>query len=82
MDMPEPAAAAAAFSALRAELGQCILGQQALTDRLLVTLHDGREFRAKLVQLLEKEAGDETYQLGIQLFPLTRASSGQEESAT
>jgi MoxR-like ATPase len=38
MDMPEPAAAAAAFSALRAELGQCILGQQALTDRLLIAL--------------------------------------------
>ncbi len=36
--MPEPAAAAAAFSALRAELGQCILGQQALTDRLLIAL--------------------------------------------
>ena len=38
MDMPEPTAAATAFSTLRAELGQCIIGQEALIDRLLIAL--------------------------------------------
>jgi MoxR-like ATPase len=38
MDMPEPATALAAFSALRAELGRCIIGQEALVDRLLIAL--------------------------------------------
>src|SRR5690349_7501946 len=38
MDMPELTAAATAFSTLRAELGQCILGQEALIDRLLIAL--------------------------------------------
>ena len=38
MDMPEPITASAAFSALRAELGQCIIGQEALIDRLLIAL--------------------------------------------
>jgi MoxR-like ATPase len=38
MDMPEPTAAATAFATLRAELGQCILGQEALIDRLLIAL--------------------------------------------
>ncbi|MCK9538154.1 AAA family ATPase [Dokdonella sp.] len=38
MDMPEPSTAATAFAALRAELGHCIIGQQALVDRLLIAL--------------------------------------------
>ncbi|MET0226314.1 MAG: MoxR family ATPase [Dokdonella sp.] len=38
MDMPEPITAAAAFAALRSELGQCIIGQEALIDRLLIAL--------------------------------------------
>jgi MoxR-like ATPase len=38
MDMPETNTASAAFSKLRAELGQCILGQEALIDRLLIAL--------------------------------------------
>ena len=38
MDMPELTAAATAFSTLRAELGQCIIGQEALIDRLLIAL--------------------------------------------
>ena len=38
MDMPEPNTASAAFSTLRAELGQCIIGQEALIDRLLIVL--------------------------------------------
>ena len=38
MDMPEPVAAATAFSALREELGACIIGQAALIDRLLIAL--------------------------------------------
>src|SRR5690349_1714680 len=38
MDMPEPTAAATAFSTLRAELGHCIIGQEALIDRLLIAL--------------------------------------------
>jgi MoxR-like ATPase len=38
MDMPEPATASAAFSALRAELAQCIIGQEGLIDRLLIAL--------------------------------------------
>ena len=38
MDMPEPVTASAAFSALRAELGQCIIGQEDLIDRLLIAL--------------------------------------------
>jgi len=38
MDMPEPTTASAAFSALRAELGLCIIGQEALIDRLLIAL--------------------------------------------
>ncbi|MGA9343447.1 MAG: MoxR family ATPase [Rhodanobacteraceae bacterium] len=39
MDMPEQQTApAAAFAALRTELGQCIIGQQALIDRLLIAL--------------------------------------------
>ena len=38
MDMPEPNTASAAFSTLRAELGQCIIGQEALIDRLLIAL--------------------------------------------
>ena len=38
MDMPEPITAAAAFSALRAELCACIIGQEALIDRLLIAL--------------------------------------------
>jgi MoxR-like ATPase len=38
MDMPEPATASAAFSALRTELGHCIIGQEALIDRLLIAL--------------------------------------------
>ncbi len=38
MDMPEPVTASAAFSALRAELSACIIGQEALIDRLLIAL--------------------------------------------
>ncbi|MBA8884712.1 AAA family ATPase [Dokdonella fugitiva] len=38
MDMPEPITAAAAFSALRRELAGCIIGQEALIDRLLIAL--------------------------------------------
>ncbi|GAA0718749.1 MoxR family ATPase [Dokdonella soli] len=38
MDMPEARTASAAFSALRSELGQCIIGQEALIDRLLIAL--------------------------------------------
>jgi MoxR-like ATPase len=39
MDMPESTTApAAAFSALRTELARCILGQEALIDRLLIAL--------------------------------------------
>ena len=38
MDMPEPTSAATAFSRLRDELSQCIIGQKALVDRLLIAL--------------------------------------------
>jgi len=38
MDMPEVATASAAFSALRSELAHCIIGQEALIDRLLIAL--------------------------------------------
>ena len=38
MDMPESNSASAAFSRLRDELTQCIIGQQALVDRLLISL--------------------------------------------
>ncbi|MBK6377581.1 MAG: MoxR family ATPase [Xanthomonadales bacterium] len=38
MDMPESNSAAVAFSRLRSELEQCIIGQQALVDRLLIAL--------------------------------------------
>ncbi len=38
MDMPESTSAAAAFSQLRHELEQCIIGQQALVERLLIAL--------------------------------------------
>jgi MoxR-like ATPase len=38
MDMPEPMTAAIAFNRLREELGECIIGQQALVDRLLIAL--------------------------------------------
>ncbi len=38
MDMPEIRTAAAAFAALRGELAQCIIGQEALIDRLLIAL--------------------------------------------
>jgi MoxR-like ATPase len=38
MDMPLTAAASAAFSALRADLARCIIGQEALVDRLLIAL--------------------------------------------
>jgi MoxR-like ATPase len=38
MDMPEPMTAAGAFAALRTDLARCILGQQALVDRLLIAL--------------------------------------------
>lgn len=38
MDMPSPATASSAFSALRTELAQCIIGQEALIDRLLIAL--------------------------------------------
>jgi MoxR-like ATPase len=38
MDMPEPSTAAAAFFALREQLGHAIIGQAALVDRLLIAL--------------------------------------------
>ena len=38
MDMPESNTASAAFSRLRNELTQCIIGQKALVDRLLISL--------------------------------------------
>ncbi|RYD14180.1 MAG: MoxR family ATPase [Lysobacteraceae bacterium] len=38
MDMPHTATASAAFSSLRAELARCIIGQEALVDRLLIAL--------------------------------------------
>ena len=38
MDMTEPQTAVGAFSALRAELSTCIIGQSALVDRLLIAL--------------------------------------------
>ncbi len=40
MDMPVPvlSTAHAAFSTLRSELGECIIGQEALVDRLLIAL--------------------------------------------
>lgn len=38
MDMPESTTAAAAFAQLRQELAHCIIGQQALVDRLLIAL--------------------------------------------
>ncbi len=38
MDMPESSTAAAAFATLRDELTRCIIGQQALVDRLLIAL--------------------------------------------
>jgi len=38
MDMPESTTAAVAFAELRNQLGQCIIGQQSLVDRLLVAL--------------------------------------------
>ena len=38
MDMPEPTTAAAAFATLRRELAGCIIGQEALIDRLLIAL--------------------------------------------
>ncbi|MBX3688645.1 MoxR family ATPase [Dokdonella sp.] len=38
MDMPQTTTAAAAFAALREDLGQCIIGQEALIDRLLIAL--------------------------------------------
>ncbi len=38
MDTPESTSAKAAFSRLRNELEQCIIGQQALVDRLLIAL--------------------------------------------
>ncbi len=38
MDMPESTTAAAAFAALRSELGHCIIGQEGLIDRLLIAL--------------------------------------------
>ena len=38
MDMPEPTTASAAFAALRSELNHCIIGQEALVDRLLIAL--------------------------------------------
>ncbi|HET9032193.1 MAG TPA: MoxR family ATPase [Dokdonella sp.] len=38
MDMPEKTSATTAFSQLRSELSQCIIGQQSLVDRLLITL--------------------------------------------
>lgn len=38
MDMPDSKTVAEAFSHLRDELGQCIIGQQALVDRLLIAL--------------------------------------------
>jgi MoxR-like ATPase len=38
MDMPDSNTVASAFSHLRNELAQCIIGQQALVDRLLIAL--------------------------------------------
>ncbi|MFZ1391056.1 MAG: MoxR family ATPase [Dokdonella sp.] len=38
MDMPESMSAATAFARLRDELAQCIIGQKALVDRLLIAL--------------------------------------------
>lgn len=38
MDMPAPTPVSAPFAALRAELTRCIIGQQALVDRLLIAL--------------------------------------------
>jgi len=38
MDMPEPTTPAGAFASLRAELASCIIGQEALIDRLLIAL--------------------------------------------
>ena len=38
MDMPETTPAATAFAALRSELAACIIGQEALIDRLLIAL--------------------------------------------
>jgi MoxR-like ATPase len=38
MDMPESNTASAAFATLRNELGHCIIGQEALIDRLLIAL--------------------------------------------
>ncbi|MFZ2235080.1 MAG: MoxR family ATPase [Dokdonella sp.] len=38
MDMTEPQTAVGAFSALRTELSNCIIGQSALVDRLLIAL--------------------------------------------
>ena len=38
MDMPETNTAASAFAALRGELASCIIGQEALIDRLLIAL--------------------------------------------
>jgi MoxR-like ATPase len=38
MDMPEPITAATAFATLRRELAGCIIGQEALIDRLLIAL--------------------------------------------
>lgn len=38
MDMPEPTTAVAAFTSLRDELRHCIIGQEALVDRLLIAL--------------------------------------------
>jgi MoxR-like ATPase len=38
MDMPDHQTAAEAFAALRTDLGNCIIGQQALIDRLLIAL--------------------------------------------
>lgn len=38
MDMPEKTSAFSAFQQLRSELTQCIIGQQALVDRLLIAL--------------------------------------------
>ncbi len=38
MDMPESTSVAAAFAELRSELGRCIIGQEALIDRLLIAL--------------------------------------------
>ena len=38
MDMSEPTTAASAFAGLRDELSRCIIGQQALVERLLIAL--------------------------------------------